>query len=363
MIELEVNGSPYTNFASASCTLRLDSLADEFRFTAVAPGAQALPFKGGESCRVIVDGEPVLTGFIEVVNVSYDAGRHSIAVQGRSKAADLLDSTIDQMDDIRGDGLTLKALVEAVIGAIGADLRVVDQVNPRPFSQTEDLAAPEPGDNAFRFIEKYSRKRQVLLTSDGDGNVVIAANSGQTAAGRIQHVIGASDNNVIRSNFSYDTTGRFNVYKMASALNPVALGLAGETDLASLVDQSGGVSDDEIRGGRQLILIAETPFGSSNCQTRAAWEANVRRARGLAYSATVPGFRVGGDSGALWTVNRVYQIVDDFVGKIEAMLTNSVTYSFDLDTGSTTTLGFVGRNAYTVLIEPDPYAEEASVVS
>jgi prophage tail gpP-like protein len=362
-MKLEVDGVQYTNFTEASCSIRLDALTNTFSFTAVEPGGQPLPFKGGEECKVIVDGEKVLTGFIEVVNVSYEANEHTVTVSGRDKTADLLDSTIDRIDDLRGDNLTLKSVIEKVIDQLGLSIKVIDQVDPKPFSAAEDVASAEPGDNAFSFIEKYARKRQVLLTSDGDGNVVIATNSGLDAPGAVQHIIGADDNNVLSSNFSFDTTGRFNAYKAASGLNPVALNQAGDSDLASLVNQSGGVFDSAIRAGRQLILISETPFSDNNCEARARWEADVRKARGLAYDAAVPGFRVGVDSGDLWQTNRIYQIVDDFIGKVEPMLCNSVTFTFDLDGGRQTSLGFVGQTAYTSILEDSPIVEVAPDVA
>lgn len=362
-MRLEVNGVQYTNFTAASCEIRLDALSNKFKFDAVAPNGLPLPFKGGEACKVIVDGEVVLTGFIEVVSVDYSGSDHIISVSGRDKTADLLDSTIDGIGDIRGDGLTLKSLIEKVVDHLGIDIQVIDEVNPAPYNAAEDIAAPEPGDNAFRFIEKYAKKRQVLLTSNGDGNIVIAANSGQSAEGAVQHIIGAEDNNVIASSFSYDTTGRYNAYKIASGQNPVALNLAGDTDLASLVNQGGGVIDSDIRAGRQLILISDSPFSDGSCGDRAKWEADIRRARGLVYSATVPLFRVGGDQGDIWKINRIYQIVDDFVGKVEPMLCNSVTFTFDVDSGRNTNLGFVGQKAYTLFIEPDPLAEVADNVA
>lgn len=362
-MRLAVDGVQYENFLSASCELRLDALSSVFTFTASSPGKQPLPFKGGEACEVYVAGEKVLTGNIEVVDVNYDGQRHVITVSGRDKTADLLDSTIDVIDDIRGEGLTLKQLIQKVIAQLGLDIQVIDQVKPAPYNAAEDLAAPEAGDNAFDFIEKYSRKRQVLLTSDADGNVVIAKNSGVRAPGGVQHIIGAEDNNVISSSFSYDTTGRYNVYKLASGLNPVALNLTGDTDLASVVSQSGGIFDSEIRTGRQLILISENPFSDGSCEDRAKWEADIRRARGLVYSATVPLYRVGGATGDLWQINRIYQIVDDFVGKIEPMLCNSVRFSLSNDEGSNTTLGFVGQNAYKLFTPPDPLATEAANVA
>ena len=361
-MKLEVNGKQYTNFVSAACELRLDSLSSQFRFEAVAPKGQPLPFKGGESCRVYIDNEKILTGHIEVVNVNYSADNHVITVSGRDKTGDLLDSTIDAIPDLSGDGLTLKGIVEAIIKSVGLDIKVIDEVNPPAFTFTELVAAPEAGDPAFSFIEKYSKMRQVLLTSNADGDLVIASNSGITAKGAVQHIIGGVDNNVITSDFSYDTTGRYNFYKVASGMNPLALNQAGDTDLASVVNQSGGVFDNDIKRKRTLVLISETPYSTTPCIDRAKWEADIRRARGLIYSAVVPEFRVGGNSGELWQINRIYQIVDDYIGKTEQMLCNSVTFTFDIDSGSNTSLGFVGQEAYTLFLPPDPLAEIANNV-
>jgi len=362
-MNLEVNGIEYSNFTAASCEIRLDALCNQFSFEAVAPNGEPLPFKGGEGCKVIVNGEVVLTGFIEVINVSYDGQSHTINISGRDKTADLLDSSIDKIDDIRGDELTLKALIESVIKSLGLDITVIDEVSPAPFNAAEDIVSPEPAENAFQFLEKYSRKRNVLLTSNGDGNIVIAANSGKTATGAVQHLIEADDNNVISSNFSYDTTGRYNAYKISSGLNPVALNLAGDTGLASLVNQGGGVFDGEVRQGRQLVIIAESPFSDTPCKDRAKWEADIRKARGLLYSAVVPSFSVDGENGELWQVNRIYRIVDDFVGKIEPMLCNSVTFTYSASEGKNTALSFVDQKAYTLFEPANPLFEVAANVS
>lgn len=357
---LEVGGIRYDNFISAQCSLRLDSLADSFNFEAVNPDGANLPFKGGELCRVYVDGELVLTGHIEIVAVVYDGDSHSITIQGRSKPADLLDSTLGIIDDVIGEGLTLKGLLEKIINHLSLDFSVIDEVNPAPFNAAEDIAAPEPGDSAFSFIEKYARKRQVLLTSSPDGNILITTNSGINAEGKLQHIIGATDNNILSSSFSYDTTGRYNAYRLASQLNPIPLNLTGDSDLAPLVNQGGGVFDTDIRKSRQLVIVSEAPFSDTECERRARWEADVRKARGLLYSATVPYFREGGLTGEIWRLNRIYQVVDDFIGKIEPMLCNSVTFSLDIDSGRNTQIGLIGRNAYRLSLEDE--GEVAEVV-
>lgn len=359
-MKLEVNGIQYENFTAASVEIRLDALANSFSFEAVAAEGQPLPFKGGDRCRVIVNDTAVLTGFIEVINVSYSAGNHTITVEGRDKTGDLLDSSLDVISDLRAP-ITLKEIIEKAIDNIGPTvnifdkIRVIQEVLIQPFNPAEDVASPEAGENAFEFIEKYSRKRQVLLTSDGDGNVVITDGSGIPAIGSIQHIIGAADNNVISSSFSFDTTGRFRDYKFASQLNPVPLNAAGETGLATVAGQKGGVSDPDIRAGRQLILISETPNSDEQNTARSEWEANIRKARGLVYSAIVSGYSVDASdpNTSLWQINRLYQVVDDYLGKSEPMLLNSILFTLDTGEGELTSLGFVDEKAYSLeLTEP-----------
>lgn len=362
-MRIEVGGIQYTNFTTASCELRLDSLSSSFSFEAITPDGQALPFKGGDPCRIFVDNELALTGFIEIAAPSLTADDDTTTVSGRDKTADLLDSTLVGLDDIRGDNLTLKSLIEQVIAHLGLDIQVVDKVNPKPFSAAEDVAAPEPGENAFSFIQKYSKKRQVLLTSDAQGNVVIDANSGTQADGAIQYIIGADDNNVIGRNYSFNLTGRFYKYVVKSDLSIPPLNQAGDTAIEEISNQDGIAFDTEIRKSRVLTIIPDATFSSINCQDRAKWEANVRRARSMPYSATVKGFRVGGQGTLLWQINKRYQIVDQGIGKIEPMLCNSITFSFDAEDGRQTALGFVGKDAYTLLIEPDPLVTEASNVA
>ncbi len=361
---LEVNGVQFDNFTAASCQIRLDALTNTFSFEAVAAEGVALPFKGGEACRVIVDDIPVLTGFIEVVDVSYSAGDHNIVVQGRDKTGDLLDSSVSAISDLRAP-ITLKRIIEIAIANIGADIKVIEEVTIAPFDPAQDIVSAELGDNAFDFIEKYSRKRQVLITSNSDGNVVITQGSTQQAAGSIQHIIGAADNNVIASSFSFDTTNRFNFYIVASQQNPVALNNAGVTGLGSVVSQSGGALDNDVREGRDLVILSEAPMSDDQCKSRAQWEANIHKARSLAYSATVPGYRVDptDPQSDLWQINRLYQIVDDYLGKSEPMLCNSVTFTLDVQGGEQTSLGFVDQKAYSLELTKPETSKTADLIS
>ena len=359
-MRIEVDGIQYQDFVSASATLRLDALARTFSFVATSDQAVPLPFKGGEACKVVVNGEDVITGFIELVNVDGDDESHTIQITGRGKTADLLDSSIGTLDTVIRPG-SLKSVVEQIIGHIGADLQVIDDVSPAPFNSAEDIVAPEPGQNCFDFLERLARKRQVLLTSDGEGNVVIAQGSGTTVEGAfVQHRVADDSNNVLAYSASYDLTGRFNVYRMVTQLNQGALNLAGVTPAASVVSQGQAVvvrdNAPELQArARQLVLVGENMSSGPEDQKRAVWEQNIRRARGRVYSATIDGHR--NQAGLLWTPNTLIRVVDEYAGINALMLVNTVEFQLNDQGGRTTILSFVESDAYSLALQ-EPVTEK-----
>lgn len=356
-MKLEVSGIEYENFTSASAEIRLDALSNTFSFSAVSSQGKPLPFVGGEPCRVIVDEQAVVTGFIEIVGGSGDAQSHTINIQGRDKTGDLLDSSVTEMNDI-GETFTMKSIIEKVIVNIGlTGVSVIDEANPDSFNAAEDMEAIESGDNAFEFLEALARKRQVLLTSDGNGDIVISQSPGGDSGGALQNIIGANDNNVISYSFSKDLTGRYNIYKMDSQLSLVPVNNAGATSNSSIVAQSGIERDADIRLGRQFVLVSEGGFSNDQDGKRATWEANIRRARGRVYSCTVQGYRPDPDSAFLWKVNELVHVEDNFAKISATMLINTVAFGYNLQSGKTTTLSMAEENAYQLTMD-EPVSQE-----
>lgn len=345
---LQVGGIEYGGFMRANAEIRLDALSNTFGFVATPDRSMSLPFSLGDACSVLVDGEAVVTGYIELINVDGDATSHTIEIQGRDRTGDLLDSSIGSLSDLRPP-ITLEDVVKKVISHLGMDIAVISEFSPKAFDKAEDLAAPEPGQNAFDFIEGLARKRQVLLTSNSQGNLVISRSSGTLVNASIRNKVGDGGNNVIQYAVSYDSTGRFNKYLFVSQLNPLALINAGSSSSTGVVNQQSLVVDGIIRAGRQYVLVAENSSSAADQEKRATWEANIRKARGRVYSVTVPGFRNG--SGDLWRVNTLVQVLDDFCRIDSRMLVNSVRYSVNGEKdseGSQTVVSLVNKNAYTL---------------
>lgn len=351
-INLEVNGVEYTNFTRATCTVALDSLANDFSFEAVMPAGQQLPIKGGQSCRVVVDGVLQVTGWIESIGGSCSAQEHSISISGRDRTADLIDSDIDVMDDIRGTAVSLQKIISLVVAHIGSDLKVIDNAKPALFNVAEDIVVPKPGDNAFAFVEGYAQKRQVLLTSNADGDITITKSEPTQSAGVLQNAVAGIDNNILSSAWSFTGTDLFNKYIQKGQQDPQALDMGGASSADGVVSQKGMETDPAVRKGRQRVDVADKGFSTAQLKTRAAWSKKIRKARSVAYACTVQGFRNSG--GELWAVNTLVPVYDEFADIDRPLLLNSITFAQD-NGGSVASLGFVEADAYALKAsEPRP---------
>src|SRR5678816_808091 len=146
-MKIEVNGKLYSGFTSATADVRIDALSNSFSFSA-SPGKNlGLPFSRGDECIVLVDGEQIIKGFIEIISGNGDATTHTIDITGRDRTSDLIDSSLLPLKDI-SPPITFKRVIELVIRSIGSELDVIDYTGVT-FDRQEDLIAVERGDNAF----------------------------------------------------------------------------------------------------------------------------------------------------------------------------------------------------------------------
>ncbi len=346
MIELAVNGESYTDFLSVQANLVYDSMANDFTFTGSANGT-APDFVEGDAVTIVVDGELILTGYIEEVSGTDQEGSHTVTYTGRDRTGDFIDGCIDIMDDLRASNtLTVKSIIEAVISHLGLDLAVIDTSSAEPFNSAEDIVAPEVGENALEFVTKYAKKRQVILSSTGDGDILIAQNTPTESGAVLQRLQGSETNNILTQNWSRRSSERFNKYVSRGQLDPVALNQAGSSTSSGIENQSGAATDSAVRAGRQKVIVESQSYSAAQLAMRAAWMRQLSTAKAVQFSCTAQGHR--NSEGDLWQPNVLVQINSDVAGITQSMLLNSVGFFQAEGSPTVSSLGFVEKDIYTV---------------
>lgn len=348
MLEIRHNGIPYTLWESATFNRSLDTNCGQFSFTSSNPFNQAYPLRIGDSVQILVNGRSVINGYIDKISASGDMSGHRLNIAGRDKVSDLIDSSMpDSVKTISGP-ISLKAMAERIIAALGAGIKVIDDTGGIESFGAGDLQAAESGQRCMEFLVSFATKRQCYLITNGNGDLVIFKPRGQKVTTPLLHRQGGAENNVKTASLDLDISARYSRYVVRSQNNFASDPLAGYD--ADSVSVTGSATDNQIRSSRYLEIQGEQAMSASEGTQRAKEEANLRRAKGLQYNATLQGDAQ--NDGSPWDIGYLADVFDDYNGARGELLIFAISTSVDLETGSETLIGCSPPDAYRAIAEP-----------
>lgn len=211
-ITIEVDGVEYEDFVDISVLCTLDTLSGEFTFNSRVTSTKDFPIKAGQETVIRVEGEPVITGFVESNHVFSDKGTHDIIIAGRDRTNDVIDSTFSKDVSFQSD-ISLKALIEQTLEIVGIPgIKVIDRVGDLTDFLSSETNKSETGDKIFDFLKEVAMKKQVFLITDGLGNIVISRSNGVSINDLLINDPDNGTSNIIRSDIDYNESERFNKY-------------------------------------------------------------------------------------------------------------------------------------------------------
>lgn len=353
-ITLTVNGEAHGGWKTARVTRSLDHAAGDFSLTIserwpgqIAPKA----IRPGDACVVAVNGQAVITGWVDDVQPKYDATTHEVTFVGRSRTNDLVDcSAIHSPGQWRG----LK--LEAIAAELAAPFKVsvVAEVSTgAPFPSF----SVQQGETVFEAIERMTRMRGVIVTDDNLGNLVITRARRGRASGTLRHRRENGDaNNILSGTGTFNVQSRFSHY-LVKGQSPGSDNWHGEKASGA---KSEVVTDGNIGRYRPLLLVAEASADGVSATDRARWERARRGGKSVALEYRVQGWTQDG-SGSLWVPNQLVAVEDDFLGVWGALLVAQVTYEIGAS-GTTTTMRLHPPEAFELLPEMPEAGAKGSTV-
>lgn len=353
MMRMVVNGQPFEDFTRASVQKSVESMAGEFSFLATWDDGQPFPIPRAASVQIYIDDQQIIDGYVERINPQISVGGSSVEISGRDKTSDIIDSTLPANALQVAAGISFVEVIKRGIAAIGSNVGVVNNVpDLEPFGSA-DVISNEAGENLYSFLDALAKKKQVLLTTDGAGNIVITRSGTEQINYTLKNLDNDGENTVIMSSASIDDSNRFHTYSVVTQGNLTGLTLSGgEFSPEDVANTSGStVTDSEIRSGRTLYLTADENMSSADCTALAKWEANIRKARSRTYSCTAYGYK--DFDGKIFRPNTLVQVMDSSVNVFETMLISACSYEDSIDGGDITYLDLVHKDSYTLqLREP-----------
>ena len=354
-VELLVGGAVHRGWRAMKLTASLDAPATKAslelaeRWSAAADGI-ARAVKPGEACQLRLEGETVLDGWIDAVEVRYDERDHVLTVVARDRIGDLVDCAAVLDGPHEWSGLKLDEIARRLGEPYG--VRVEALVDPgAPFARF----AIQPGETAWEALERAARARGVLLAGDGSGTLRLTrASEAAEGAGPIE--LGA---NVRRALGRFDHAERYSVVcvrgqgegggQSAGVHAPDGAVTAGGEQLLRARGEA-RATDPAIRRHRPRVVIAEAAGDATGFAQRAAWEVRHAAGQGTRVAYTVPGWR--GPEGALWRTATRVRVRDAWLGVDADLLVATVLFSLTPGDGSLTEVEVTLPDAYDVQAQP-----------
>ena len=348
-------------------------LRDGARVLASLPFASPSPSRGpmacGERVTIAIHGEPVLIGWIDEVTPTLAEGIVNCVISGRDVTGDLVDCAAAPRGPTEYKSITVLDLAKKICAPFEINVRAEVDVGA-PF----DKASIDAGETAMSAIEKYARRRGLLIVSDGIGGLVLTR-SGRTMAPGAIIVPG----NAFKAGARLSWANRFSDYfvkgqtkgaggararspRLDATAEPLGTpppassgGTAGGEDEGGSegrgVSILGHARDEEIDRWRPTVLVGRTEMTQSDAKTYALWAMKTRRAKGTKLTYSTTGYR--GAAGGLWRHNQLVPVTDAYDDIQRDMLIGGLTMTYD-DRGETTQMRLAGREAY----DPKPEGPE-----
>jgi prophage tail gpP-like protein len=348
---LLIDGKAYEGWTGLRITRGLERCAADFDLAAAArwPGQdedwRILPFA---PCQVMLGGDVVLTGYVDLVESMMDATTHTIRVAGRSKTADLVDcSCLIEGGEFRDSSFA--AICNAVASPFGVAVKDPARAGQRPIP----AEAADQTETCFAFLERLSRMAGLLLTDDAEGALLLGRLSEARASGVLKLGL-----NVKAATVTLDVERRFDRY-IVKGQTPGGASWVSELDAGGNEAARPGtrpqpginglVRDEKVPRYRPFVMQAEGEGSADDARARALWQARRDAAESVIVKLTVTGWRQ--EDGRLWQVNERIPVILPALGlDEEELLIASVSYSLTAKAGAQTILTLAPPAAFT----PEP---------
>lgn len=347
VVTLTVNDEIYGGWKSVRLESGIERVARSFELSVTDkwPGGpqQLRRIKPGDLVEVRIGDDLICTGYVDSTPIDYDADGMTIMVRGRSKTADLVDCSADNPTG-QFKGLKAEAIAKKLAGQYGVN--VVTEVATGNALTDHQI---QQGESAFESLDRLSKQRQILMTDNGAGDLVlISPGSGGDAVSSLELGV-----NVLSASAGFDYSEVYSNYSVKGQSSKSGNDADwNDNSAAQLSGSHGKASDSSIKRRRVLVVRQSGQADADTCQKRADYEQRVRAAKAGEIRYRVAGWRQVDRS--LWKPNIKVGIKDLIMQVDASMLISECIWTLD-ESGMVTELVCVPPDAF--LTEPEQTAK------
>ena len=339
LAEIVVNGKRYRDWKTVAASRSGQAWFSTCAFSVASPaetrqGWAAQKLRVGDKCQVYLAGVKAIDGEIGTRQPAFNEAQRGLQIIVKSKNVGVELTTADHKPG-EFKGYSLRQIGERLLKPTGSKLIVrgspdgIDKVFPR-----FNVAVGETVANA---LTRMMRTRNLFVTDDADGNIVLFRNSGgEGATGELRegaNIRAASliiDNENVLQGIEVEGSLPSNDQRFGNSANR----------------QTGKAENTGVQNGRTLTIFAEMPGDAQDMKMRAEHELAENQVTMVQGQITVQGWLNGG---RLWMadIGKNVNVVSDFLFPTGSMMLtiNDVTHRQGPE-GTMTDIGLVIPSRY-----------------
>lgn len=322
-VEIRFGGERYGNWQQVEIRESVDDLCASLRLAIALPGTgagAALTLDANSVVEVLIDDDLVTTVRVDALRRALDADSHSIFIEARSLARELVDCQYSKTLS----GLKLAEVVKAICTTFKVPVKVDAQTAVVPdFSMQCEVPA-----NA---LINAARAANLLFYPLADGGLLLTSPTSAAPVATLEYGVNLKAYELVD-----EYKLRFSDYVIKGY------------DYASNAALKGAVKDSGIAFFRPMYIVADRAGqGLGGCDRRANLERNRRLARAHRLEVTVQGWRYQNDDAwRLWAINTQVRVIIPDEGIDGVFLVGERAFRRDARGGTLTQLTLMHRDAF-----------------
>ena len=322
--KITING--YTAFEEVRVHAAFNEAARSFEATLAAElGASTVNrlFDVDTAVTITTNGELLVTGYVDSKEGCIEPQDAYIVIGGRSKSADLVDSSAlhDTGYFEKKDPLEIGNAVSQGIGAQWTTDQQLEKI---------DQYKLQWGESCFRCVEKMVRDQGMTITGTADGNALITKAGSKRQAGSV-----IEGQNIIRARGNHNRANRHSKVTVRGQ-RPF-----GHDDENLWIEAE--ETDSAVRRHRPLLIVQDNDTTKKRAQARAKNRQTRAAGNSIKATVTVQGFH--DDAGMLWEPGNLVWTESAFLDIAQDMLIESLDF-IQTNKGSFTHLNLTDPRAY-----------------
>lgn len=309
--EMKCNGQIFGGWTDVRIQRGLEQVSGAFNIAVTDrwPGqVEPRPIMCGDAVTVTLDGEAVVTGWVDSANAGYDENNTWFDVDGRDKTGDLVDcSAIFKTGQWKST--TIKQIAADLLAPYKIEL-VINVHAAKAANAPIGSFNIEDGESVHDCLDRACKIKALMMWTDGQGRLVIGLPAKIMAETVLEQGVNIKS---IRPQISQ--AERFSVYTVK-----------GQQRGAQGHNGKGESKDRAVMRHRPLIIIQEDQTKNHSTTERAAFEQSTRQGRGNRIKVNVQGWRQTDGKKDLWVPGLRVTLKSEYVRIIGEMLITSVTY-------------------------------------